>query len=266
VLVSRPKHKQAGGLHRRRKSRISPLFGQELVKILRPPLRGCSGSGTPRGTTSASCPRYARCSSCRSHVLVSHGEPVHDRAAFEAALEREPWDRRAAREADVLPGALVRRSAGRGPTLLPPERVLTERLRTPPSDRLAWQAAVAPIVAGGRGRALVAQHSCLRDGRRCRGARVRVLAAWLIGPTGYTSGMKTAVSIPDELFRKADELANRLGKSRSEVYREALADYVSRREPGNVTRALDELADELAADGGQFGAQAARRALERSEW
>jgi glyoxylase-like metal-dependent hydrolase (beta-lactamase superfamily II) len=25
------------------------------------------------------------------HVLVSHGEPVHDRSAFEAALEREPW-------------------------------------------------------------------------------------------------------------------------------------------------------------------------------
>jgi hypothetical protein len=25
------------------------------------------------------------------HVLVSHGEPVHDRAAFAAALEREPW-------------------------------------------------------------------------------------------------------------------------------------------------------------------------------
>jgi hypothetical protein len=26
-------------------------------------------------------------------VLVSHGEPVHDRGAFEAALEREPWSR-----------------------------------------------------------------------------------------------------------------------------------------------------------------------------
>ncbi len=24
-------------------------------------------------------------------VIVSHGEPVHDRAAFQAALEREPW-------------------------------------------------------------------------------------------------------------------------------------------------------------------------------
>jgi glyoxylase-like metal-dependent hydrolase (beta-lactamase superfamily II) len=26
-----------------------------------------------------------------AHVIVSHGEPVHDRAAFEAALERPPW-------------------------------------------------------------------------------------------------------------------------------------------------------------------------------
>lgn len=78
--------------------------------------------------------------------------------------------------------------------------------------------------------------------------------------------MKTAVSIPDELFRQADALASRLGKSRSEVYREALADYVARREPGAVTRALDEIAEELAADGAPFGAEAARRTLERSEW
>jgi predicted transcriptional regulator len=78
--------------------------------------------------------------------------------------------------------------------------------------------------------------------------------------------MKTAVSIPDELFRQADELAGRLGKSRSEVYREALADYLARREPAAVTRALDELADDLAAEGGQFAETAARQALERSEW
>jgi predicted transcriptional regulator len=78
--------------------------------------------------------------------------------------------------------------------------------------------------------------------------------------------MKTAVSIPDELFRQADELARRLGKSRSEVYREALADYVARREPRAVTRALNDVADELGADGAGFGAAAAREALARSEW
>ena len=78
--------------------------------------------------------------------------------------------------------------------------------------------------------------------------------------------MKTAISIPDELFRQADELASRLGKSRSELYREALADYLARREPRAVTRALDELADELAADCDAFTARAARSTLERSDW
>jgi len=77
--------------------------------------------------------------------------------------------------------------------------------------------------------------------------------------------MKTAVSIPDELFAQADALARRLGKSRSEIYREALASYVAQREPGAVTRALDELTDELADDR-TFVAEVARRALARSEW
>jgi len=78
--------------------------------------------------------------------------------------------------------------------------------------------------------------------------------------------MKTAVSIPDDLFARADALAGRLGKSRSEVYREALADYVARREPGAVTAALNEVADELAGEHAGFVAEAARRTLERSEW
>jgi predicted transcriptional regulator len=78
--------------------------------------------------------------------------------------------------------------------------------------------------------------------------------------------MKTAVSIPDDLFRRADELASQLGKSRSELYREALADYVARRDPTAVTSALNEIADELEADRHDFGDEASRRSLERSEW
>jgi len=78
--------------------------------------------------------------------------------------------------------------------------------------------------------------------------------------------MKTAVSIPDELFHRADELAGRLGKSRSEVYRDALADYIARRDPGAVTPALDEIADEFTAEDGAFVTAAARHTLERSEW
>jgi len=78
--------------------------------------------------------------------------------------------------------------------------------------------------------------------------------------------MKTAVSIPDELFEQADRLAEREGKSRSEVYREALADYVARREPRAVTQALNLVADDLAGERGGFGTEAARQGLERSEW
>jgi predicted transcriptional regulator len=78
--------------------------------------------------------------------------------------------------------------------------------------------------------------------------------------------MKTAVSIPNDLFRRADELASQLGKSRSELYREALADYVARRDPLTVTTALNELADELAGDNSGFVDAAARRTLQASEW
>jgi predicted transcriptional regulator len=78
--------------------------------------------------------------------------------------------------------------------------------------------------------------------------------------------MKTAVSIPDDLFRRADELATQLGKSRSQLYREALADYVARRDPRAVTSALNEVADELARDQAGFVDEAARRLLQRSEW
>jgi Arc/MetJ-type ribon-helix-helix transcriptional regulator len=78
--------------------------------------------------------------------------------------------------------------------------------------------------------------------------------------------MKTAVSIPDDLFRRADELASRMGKSRSEVYRDALADYVARRDPAAVTRALDEIADELSGEERGFSTAAARQTLAQSEW
>ena len=82
----------------------------------------------------------------------------------------------------------------------------------------------------------------------------------------YTLGMKTAVSIPDELFRRADELARRLGKSRSQVYREALAEYLLRRDVGAITRAMDEALEEVGAAPDEWLGEAGRRALERSEW
>jgi predicted transcriptional regulator len=78
--------------------------------------------------------------------------------------------------------------------------------------------------------------------------------------------MKTAISIPDALYEQAEELAQRLGKSRSQVYREALAEYLARREPAAVTSALDELVEELGDELDAWLTEAGRNRLERNEW
>lgn len=53
--------------------------------------------------------------------------------------------------------------------------------------------------------------------------------------------MKTAVSIPDRVFRSAEELAARWGVSRSELYARALALLVEQHREELVTARLNEL-------------------------
>ena len=78
--------------------------------------------------------------------------------------------------------------------------------------------------------------------------------------------MKTAVSLPDELFERAEDLARQLGKSRSQVYREALAEYLFRREARSVTAALDGVVAEVGPEPDGWLTEAGRRGLGRSEW
>lgn len=53
--------------------------------------------------------------------------------------------------------------------------------------------------------------------------------------------MKTAISIPDHLFKAAEELARRLGKSRSELYTTAIASYLDQHRQDRVTERLNEV-------------------------
>lgn len=53
--------------------------------------------------------------------------------------------------------------------------------------------------------------------------------------------MKTAISIPDELFRAAERVARRLGLSRSELYRRALARFLEEQNDATVTEQLDRI-------------------------
>ncbi len=84
---------------------------------------------------------------------------------------------------------------------------------------------------------------------------------------GYTRGMKTAISIPDELFQEADRLAAELKQSRSQLYSRAVREYLARHSTDRVTEALDAVyaGDEDLGES-EFLRAAARRTLERSEW
>jgi antitoxin MazE6 len=53
--------------------------------------------------------------------------------------------------------------------------------------------------------------------------------------------MKTAISIPDPVFEAAEELAKRLGKSRSQFYSEAVARYVEQQSETAVTERLNAI-------------------------
>ena len=53
--------------------------------------------------------------------------------------------------------------------------------------------------------------------------------------------MKTAVSIPDEIYHSADQLAKRHGMSRSELYSKAVSEYINAHKNEAVTKALDQI-------------------------
>jgi len=78
--------------------------------------------------------------------------------------------------------------------------------------------------------------------------------------------MKTAVSIPDDVFEKVERFARRAKRSRSEVFSAALREYIARHSPDEVTEAINRAVDEIGDQSDEFVAIAAHRILEKTEW
>jgi metal-responsive CopG/Arc/MetJ family transcriptional regulator len=79
--------------------------------------------------------------------------------------------------------------------------------------------------------------------------------------------MKTAISLPDRVYREAERYAKRTRKSRSQLYAEALAEYLARHAPEAVTEAMNSVADQLGETRSDpFVAGAAWRRLDTVKW
>ena len=78
--------------------------------------------------------------------------------------------------------------------------------------------------------------------------------------------MKTAISLPDEVFEQAEGLAKRKGMSRSELYVQALRLFLEREEGDQVTRKLNEVYGKVASQADPVLSALQFRALPRDEW
>ena len=82
----------------------------------------------------------------------------------------------------------------------------------------------------------------------------------------YTFSVKITISMPDSVYTDAERLAQRLGKSRSQLYREAVAEYVARHDTETLTEAMDKVCDTVDAHCDPAFSSVTRRVLERNEW
>jgi metal-responsive CopG/Arc/MetJ family transcriptional regulator len=83
---------------------------------------------------------------------------------------------------------------------------------------------------------------------------------------GYTSGMKTAISLPDTVFEQVEKLARRTKRSRSELYTLALKEYLARHATEEITETMNAVVDRLDTKQDDFTTRAAAEVLEQSEW
>lgn len=78
--------------------------------------------------------------------------------------------------------------------------------------------------------------------------------------------MKTAISLPDDLFESVDALAKRLGIPRSRLIAEALAEYVAKHRRSRITERLDAIYGPETAEVAEPLRRAQRKVLKRNDW
>jgi predicted transcriptional regulator len=78
--------------------------------------------------------------------------------------------------------------------------------------------------------------------------------------------MKTAVSIPDPIYRRAEKAARQLGVSRSRLYSTAIAEYLQRHTDDQIVEQLNAIHGALQETLDPVLAEAQSRSLPQERW
>jgi metal-responsive CopG/Arc/MetJ family transcriptional regulator len=65
-------------------------------------------------------------------------------------------------------------------------------------------------------------------------------------------GLKTTVSIPEDVFKGAERLARKTKRSRSRLFSDALREYLARHTPESITEAMNKACSEPRAAKDEF--------------
>ena len=78
--------------------------------------------------------------------------------------------------------------------------------------------------------------------------------------------MKTAVSLPDDLFRLAEATARKLKISRSQLYATAIAEFLAKHRSNQITTRLNKVYAKEQSTLDPVLGTAQMRSLEREDW
>jgi len=78
--------------------------------------------------------------------------------------------------------------------------------------------------------------------------------------------MKTAISLPDDLFLQADRVAEQLNLNRSQLYQRALTEFLSRNDPASITARLNEIYSQESSEIDPMIMQMQILSLPEDEW
>lgn len=78
--------------------------------------------------------------------------------------------------------------------------------------------------------------------------------------------MKTAISIPDKLFRVADQFAKSHGFSRSQLFAVAVAQYLEQHPSDHITKQLNEVYTSNPAKLDESLSKMQFGSIEKEEW
>ena len=103
----------------------------------------------------------------------------------------------------------------------------------------------------------MAERACHAFASTTRFGLTQALGVARVIPRCYHPRMKVAISLPDPVFSAAEKLAHRLRVSRSQLYAQAIEEYLGKRQDSLITERLNALyaADQEPVDPAMTAAQ-----------